>query len=386
MDMQYRNFGKLDWKPSALGFGCMRLPLVDGNPAGENIDENEAIRIIRHAIDGGVNYVDTAYFYHNGKSEIVVGKALRDGYREKVKLATKAPLWYIKSTGDYDKYLDEQLKKLQTEHIDFYLFHGLSARTWEFINNLNLLKEAEDAVKDGRIGHIGFSFHDNYNAFEKIINGYDNWSFCQIQYNYMDVENQAGSKGLKLAASKGIPVVIMEPLLGGKLANPPGEIRTLLNSSGKERTPADWALQWVWNQPEVSVVLSGMSSFDQVEENLKSASKSGVNTLSSEDIKIIDIAREKYKERTIIPCTGCSYCMPCPNNVEIPRNFKMYNEGFMYNEINSTRDAYLRFIDEKNRANACIKCRACEERCPQKIKISEWMPKVHEVMVEGKSY
>jgi len=385
--MKYRRFGSLNWKVSALGFGCMRLPTSDGKPLGSNIDEGESIKMIRHAIDNGVNYIDTAYPYHNGNSEVLVGKALKDGYREKVKLATKSPVWFITEQGDFDKYLDEQLKKLQTDHIDFYLLHGLNRQRWnDIILKFNILERVESAIKDGRIKYIGFSFHDNYDAFKTIVDGYDGWTFCQIQYNYMDVENQAGTRGLKYAASKGLAVVVMEPLLGGKLTNPPKPMEEVFKGFGSKRSPADWGLQWVWNHHEVSVVLSGMSTMGQVEANLKSADSSCIDSLGAEELQFIERVREKYVERTAIPCTGCSYCMPCPNNVDIPKNFKTYNDGFMHDDAATARSAYERFIAEKNRASACIQCRACEEKCPQKISISQWMPKVHYVLGEGKNY
>ena len=233
--MQYRRFGKLDWRPSALGFGCMRLPTTDGNPMSGCVDESEAVRMIRHGIDNGINYVDTAYPYHTGKGELAVGKALADGYREKVMLATKSPVFLISRAEDFDRYLDEQLKKLQTDHFDFYLLHALDRQRWEnIILKHRVLDRAEAALKDGRISQLGFSFHDNLSAFKHIIDGYDGWTFCQIQYNYMDTENQAGTVGLKYAASKGLAVVVMEPILGGRLANPPAEIRRMFDGFGKK--------------------------------------------------------------------------------------------------------------------------------------------------------
>ncbi|OPX42588.1 general stress protein 69 [Ruminiclostridium hungatei] len=383
--MQYRNFGSLDFKVSALGFGAMRLPTRTIESAGDKpqnrIDEAEAIKMIRHAIDMGVNYVDTAYIYHDGFSEIVTGKALKDGYREKVKLATKSPTWLINEAGDFDRILDEQLEKLQTDSIDFYLLHSLSRDSWNnVILKYDLLKRAEAAKEAGKIKHLGFSFHDEGSAFTEIVDGYDKWEFCQIQYNYLDIENQAGLKGLKYAASKGIAVVIMEPLLGGKLANPPKDVKAILDENGKNLTGAEWALQWLWNQPEVSVVLSGMSTMPQVEENLASAEKSGVGTLNEEDLKLIDRAITQYGIRTAIPCTGCQYCMPCPNNVNIPRNFELYNSSVIHEDLNGARFAYSRFFNKENHASECIQCKVCEENCPQKIPISEWLPKVHEML------
>ncbi len=384
--MQYRTFGKLGWQASALGFGCMRLPTVDRKPLSGNIDEKESIKMIRYAIDRGVNYVDTAYPYHEKNSEIVTGKALKDGYREKVKLATKSPVWFIKKPEDFDRYLNEQLEKLQTDYIDFYLFHGLDKKNWDnVVLRLNLLERAESALRDGKIGHIGFSFHDRYEVFQEIIDGYNGWTFCQIQYNYMDTEHQAGTKGLQYAASKGLAVVIMEPLLGGRLANPPSTVLDVFKGH-REKTPADWALQWVWNQPEVSLLLSGMSTMRQVEENILSANMSGIGSMGAEELTVIQQAREKYRDMTLIPCTKCGYCLPCPNGVNIPRNIKLFNDGFTYGDVETSRGIYANFMAAANRAGSCIQCKICEEKCPQKISISEWMPKAHAVLGEGKPY
>ena len=382
--MKYRKFGKLEWKVSALGFGCMRLPTIEGNSA--NIDEPEATKMVHYAIDHGVNYVDTAYPYHGGNSERFVGRALKGGYREKVKLATKMPCWKVETAEDFDALLNEQLEKLQDEHIDFYLLHALNKERWPQVRDLGVREWAEGAIADGRIGHIGFSFHDDYDAFQSIIDDYDGWTFCQIQHNYIDIENQAGTKGLRYAASKGLAVVIMEPILGGRLVDPPEPIQALWGSAAIKRTPADWALQWLWNQPEVSVVLSGMSTMQHVEENVTSAEVSGVGTLTEEDLALVAQVREKYKELCPIPCTKCGYCMPCPNGVDIPRNFAVYNEGVMYDKPDRAREGYNNWMPEEKRASQCIQCRECEEKCPQSIVISEWMPIVHGVLGEGQEY
>jgi predicted aldo/keto reductase-like oxidoreductase len=382
--MQYRKFGKLDWKVSALGFGCMRLPTIGGESA--NIDEPEATKMVHYAIDHGVNYVDTAYPYHGGNSERFVGRALKGGYREKVKLATKMPCWKVETAEDFDALLNEQLEKLQDEHIDFYLLHALNKERWPQVRDLGVREWAEGAIADGRIGHIGFSFHDDYDAFQSIIDDYDGWTFCQIQHNYIDIENQAGTKGLKYAASKGLAVVIMEPILGGRLVGPPEPIQAMWDSAAIKRSAADWALQWLWNQPEVSVVLSGMSAMQHVEENVASAEVSGVGTLTEQDLALVAQVREKYKELCPIPCTKCGYCMPCPNGVDIPRNFATYNEGVMYDKPDHAREGYNNWMPEEKRASQCIQCRECEEKCPQSIVISEWMPVVHAVLGEGQEY
>jgi predicted aldo/keto reductase-like oxidoreductase len=375
--MQYRSFGRLDWKASALGFGCMRFPTPDGNRFSGIIDEAESLRMIRHAIDNGVNYLDTAYVYHDGQSERLLGKALKDGYREKVRLATKLPVWMVESAADFDRLLNEQLQRLQTDHIDFYLLHALSHERW---NNVvlkhHLLDRAEAALADGRIGHLGFSFHDEYEAFEEIVNGSDLWSFCQIQYNYMDTENQAGTRGLKLAASKGLAVVIMEPLMGGRLTDPPKDVREIMESSPVRRSPVEWALDWLWDQPEVSVVLSGMSTMAQVEENLSFADHSRIGAFSPAEQALIAEVRDKYSKRIVIPCSKCNYCMPCPNGVWIPANFEFFNFAHLYDNVADAQFRYKIFLTEAQRASACIACGLCEEKCPQKIVISEQMAKV----------
>ena len=385
--MQFRRFGRLDWKVSALGFGAMRLPTTDGKPMSGNIIEDEATRMIRHAIDQGVNYVDTAYPYHDGKSEVVLGRILTDGYREKVRLATKSPIWLVKAAEDFDTYLNQQLERLHMDYVDFYLFHGLNGKTWdEKVLGLGLLDRAEAALKDGRIRHLGFSFHDGLDAFKKIIDGYDKWEFCQVQYNYMDTEREAGTEGVKYAASKGLGIIVMEPLLGGRLSRPPPDVRSILESSGTKRTPSGLALQWIWDHPEVSVILSGMSASEQVEENLTSASRSASARLGPDELELVARVKQKYKERTLVPCTSCSYCMPCPGGVNIPECFELYNTGYAHDDLERVRLSYERFLDEKSRASACTQCKECEEKCPQKIKVSELMPKVHAVLGEKKPY
>jgi predicted aldo/keto reductase-like oxidoreductase len=360
----------------------MRLPTIGGDRS--HIDESQAMRMLRHAIDSGVNYLDTAYPYHGGNSERFVGRALQDGYRDKVMLATKLPVRMVERTEDFDRFLDEQLVKLQTDHIDFYLFHGMRTARWETVRRLDLLAQADRALADGRIRHLGFSFHDTFELFREIIDAYDGWALCQIQYNYMNEAHQAGTRGLEYAASKGLAVVVMEPLLGGKLVAPPPAIQALWDASGMGRSAVEWALQWLWNKPEVSVVLSGMSAMSHVEENLDCADRSGVGTLTEDDLALIQEVRIKYEALCPIPCTQCGYCMPCPNGVDIPGNFARLNTAVMYGAFADARRRYGR-RPEGSRASACIQCRECEELCPQDIPISEWMPVVHEVLGEGRS-
>jgi predicted aldo/keto reductase-like oxidoreductase len=375
--MQYRRFGSLDWKSSALGFGCMRLPVLN-NDSGE-INEREAARMVRHAIDHGLNYVDTAYPYHRENSERFVGRVLQDGYREKVCLATKLPIWKVNEAEDFDRILNEQLSKLQTDHVDFYLLHGLGNERWSKVRDMGVREWLLKARESGRIRHLGFSFHDELPVFKEIIDSFEDWDFCQIQYNYIDIEHQAGTEGLQYAAARGMGVVVMEPLLGGRLVNPPEPIRAMWDEFPVRRSPADWALQWLWNQPEVSVVLSGMSAFQQVEENLASADRSGIGKLTAEELALVARVRAKYQELCPVPCTKCDYCQPCPNQVNIPRIFEIYNQALMYNILPQSRRQYERMPME-TRADMCLDCQECLEKCPQHIEISNWMPIVHEAL------
>jgi hypothetical protein len=374
--MQYRKFGRLDWQASALGFGAMRLPVIGEDRSA--IDEPEATRMVRHAIDQGVNYIDTAYPYHGGNSEPFVGRVLRDGYRERVRVATKMPCWLVQSAADFDKYLDEQLERLQIGPIDFYLLHGLNAERWEALKPLGVLEWAERAMAGGRINHMGFSFHDSYDVFKTIIDGYDNWALCQIQYNYMDEDYQAGVRGLRYAAGRGLAVIVMEPLRGGLLAGSvPEPVKQIWDRAPVQRSSAEWALQWVWNQSEVTVALSGMNSMQQVKENLASAQRSRVGSLTEDELALIARARDAYLALCPIPCTDCRYCQPCPNGVAIPRIFKIYNEAVMFEAPQRSRVAYQQWVREEERANCCLQCGECEAKCPQGIEIMEWLEKAH---------
>lgn len=380
--MQYRTCGKLDWESSVLGFGILRLPVIDGDPG--KINEPEATRMVRYAIDHGVNYVDTAYTYHDGHSEAFLGRALQDGYRERVRLATKLPCWLVERSEDFDRYLNEQLERLQTDHVDFYLLHSLKENTWRKMRDLNVFRWAERAIADGRIHHLGFSFHDRYELFEEIVDAYDGWTLCLILYNYMDEEFQAGTRGLKYAADKGLAVAVMEPIRGGGLAqNVPPSIQALWNTASHKRTQADWALQWVWNHSEVSVALSGMSTMEQVKQNIASANQSSPGTLTEEELALITQVRDKYRELFPIRCSKCEYCLPCPNGVNIPHIFELYNQAIAFNEYQATRWRYGWLRDkEEPRADSCIQCGQCLELCPQQIEIHEWLAKAHELLKE----
>jgi predicted aldo/keto reductase-like oxidoreductase len=378
--MKYRKFGKLDWQVSALGFGAMRLPIIGEDQA--KIDEPQAIGMIRYAADHGVNYIDSAYMYHMGNSEVVVGKALKDGYREKFKVATKLPARMVEKPEDFDRILGDQLKKLDIDMIDFYLLHGLNKEGWTKVRDFGVLKWAEQQMAKGRIGRLGFSFHDDYDVFKEIVDAYDNWVLSQVQYNYMDVNEQAGRRGVEYAAAKGLAIVVMEPLRGGKLSkDPPKVVAEVLAHAPKQLKPVEWAWRWIWDQPEISVALSGMSAMEQVVENVKLADRFEAGNLSAGDLKLYEKIREAFKSLSPVPCTNCRYCMPCPNGVEIPRNFQLYNDAIMYDDLRMARFMYNSpFFPPGERAGSCIECGECLEKCPQEIEIPDWLAKAHEAL------
>lgn len=379
--MQYRPFGKTGFQASILGFGAMRLPFLDGDMA--KIDEPKSIEMMRRAIDGGVNYVDTAYVYHGGNSETVVGKALRDGYRQKVRIATKMPVWAVKGPADMDKCLAEQLERLGDESIDFYLLHGLNRRSWPAIREAGVFEWAGKQIREGRIGHLGFSFHDEPALLREIVQAYD-WAFCQVQYNFMDAGEQAGLDELRLAASRGMAVVVMEPLRGGLLSTPPPEVLDIYRSSGRAWSPSSWALRWVYDHPEVTLALSGMNTMGQLEDNLSTASEARPGGLAASDLEVVEKVRKIYSESTAIRCTDCKYCLPCPSGVDIPRNFAIYNEGARYNNFTLSWYMYWEWLKPKpeQRAEACTACGLCEEKCPQKLPIRDLLARVREALKE----
>jgi len=369
--MQYRTVPKNGDKLSALGFGTMRLP-----QKSMRIDEGRAISQIRFAIDNGVNYVDSAPPYHAGESEKILGKALLDGYREKVKVATKLSHFMLNKPEDMDKMLSMQLAKLQTDHIDYYLLHSLDANAWSKLQGFNVLKFLQKAKADGKIVNMGFSFHGSRSTFKEIIEAND-WTMCQIQYNFLDENLQAGTEGLRYAASKKLAVMIMEPLRGGALAGKqPKEVQQIYNNTQPGRTPAEWGLRWVWNHPEVTVVLSGMNDEKQVEENIKTAETAVPSSLSQDDLSVVSNVASCYRRLMKVPCTGCAYCMPCPNGVNIPSNFSIYNQYNMFGNKLYTRGMYAIMLmgimhGDPSDASLCKNCGACAKKCPQHIAIPD---------------
>ncbi len=373
--MLYRTMPKINEELSILGFGCMRLP-VNNN---YTIDEARAINQIRYAIDQGVNYFDTAWPYHGGKSEPLLGKALEDGYRGKVNIATKLPSWMVQNRDQMDYYLNEQLKFLQTDVIDFYLIHNLAGPMWNKLMEHDVLDFIDKAKQSGRIRHAGFSFHGRVHDFETIVDAYP-WEFCQIQYNYLDEDHQAGTRGLKYAADKDLGIIIMEPLRGGSLGlpAPPREVQEIWNRAPQKRTPVEWALRWVMDHPEVTCVLSGMNEESHIEENIKIANKAIPQSLSHEELNLVSKASIAYSTLLKVNCTGCEYCKPCPEGVNIPGAFDCLNKLHLFKNEEEAKFTYvircsgmLTGSTDPGYASNCIQCGECIDKCPQGISIPD---------------
>jgi len=376
MNMPYRTFGRTGEQVSILGFGCMRLPVLGGRR--ECIDVPLATEMLQYAIDRGVNYVDTAYAYHSaafdgspGMSEVFLGEALSGGLREKVLLATKLPSWWVKSREDMDDFLYGQLGRLRTDHIDCYLLHALNAKTWPKLVDLGVLDFLDAAKSDGRIRYAGFSYHDDPPVFAPIVDAYD-WDFCQIQYNFMDVNYQAGAAGLAHAADRGLGVVVMEPLKGGRLAwTPPAAIQALWDGATDKRSPAEWALRFVWDDPRVASLLSGMTAMEHVIANVEYATRGRAGSLSLTDLDLIGRVREAYRARTVVDCTGCRYCMPCPEGIDIPAVLSCVNNASLFDRPTEEQRNYGLMVElgSSAPASACAECGQCEASCPQQIHV-----------------
>ena len=364
-------FPTIERESSMLGFGCMRFPCT---PDGK-IDEAEAIRMIRHAIDNGVTYIDTAYPYHGGESEIVVGKALQDGYREKVILATKLPCWNVHKHEDMMAILDEQLQKLQTDHIDFYLMHAMNAQRLEEMQGYDYKRFLDEAVAQGKIRYPSFSFHDGYDAFMRILDDYD-WKMCQVQMNILDDENQATLRGIREAGKRGIGVVIMEPLRGGLLANPPADVKAVYDAFPDKRSPVEWAFRYLYAMPEVVTILSGMSSWEQTIDNLRIFDIPGRPVLTEAENALFRQVKDTYMARMKTGCTGCRYCQPCPMGVAIPYIFQNYDATRLRAEPNYSK-GYAKVIADEHDASRCVQCGQCEAACPQHLPIIRYLQEIH---------
>ena len=370
-----RNFPAANHAVSALGIGCMRMPTR--NEEGNPIDRPEAIRLIRHLIDNGVTYVDTAYGYHDGNSEGLVGEALKDGYRERVTLATKLPVWLVNERADMERLLDEQLSRLQVDHVDVYLAHALDGARFDKMRDLGLLEFMDEMVKKGKIRYPGFSFHDDAAAFRRIVDSYD-WKVAQVQMNLLDEFNQATMDGVRYAAGKGIGIVVMEPVRGGALVKTvPDEIRALYEAGAPGRSAAEWAFRWLIDKPEFMTILSGMSTMEQADDNLRIFSSAEAGCLSDAEKETIEKVRKAYEARIKVGCTGCEYCMPCPQGIKIPEIFKGYDTASMFDDFSGF---YREYNKMEVNASACVGCESCVAACPQHFKtpIPEMLKKIHE--------
>jgi predicted aldo/keto reductase-like oxidoreductase len=375
--MQYRNYGTLGYQVSAFGMGCMRLPrIITGNQSV--VDREKAWEMIRYAADHGVTYFDTAYGYHNQTSEEVLGEALEGGRREKVKIVTKQPFGVMKTQADIRKNLEATLRKLRTGYIDVYLIHAIGEATWEDIKKRKIIEEYEQFRAEGLIRAIGFSYHGHYPCFKKILDFYD-WGMCQIQQNLVDINREPTEEGIRAAGRKGCALVIMEPIRGGNLASPPEAVRAIYDEYPVTRSPVEWAFRHVINYPEVSTILSGVSTMEQLKEDIEIFSKPDAvpGCLSDAEKRIIERVREKYASLASIPCTACEYCLPCPQGVNIPQVFTKYNDGVMFGTYEPARRGY--FFQTKNGQDAsrCIACGACEKKCPQHIPIIQELKTAH---------
>jgi Predicted oxidoreductases of the aldo/keto reductase family len=362
--MQKILFPGTDFEISRLGLGCMRLPMK-----GDEVDEAAAIALIRKAIDNGVNYIDTAYPYHNGVSELMVGKALEGGYREKVILATKLPVWKVNAYEDMEALLDEQLKKLKTDYVDFYLLHALGKERFHMLQKLNYKKFLDDMVKKGKIKYPAFSFHDNAEAFLEILNDYP-WAMAQVQINILDMNAQATYKGVQAAHEKGIAVVVMEPLRGGSLARAPKEVQALYDAYPVKRTPVEWALRFLYDMPEVTVILSGMSNEEQLMQNIATFEDAQIGVMDANEKELISKVEKAYLSRIKTGCTGCEYCQPCPMEIKIPNIFKGYDRALMFDKMDEFYKRYEKCTDK------CLECGACEAACPQHLPIIQYLKEI----------
>lgn len=370
--MQYRKMPANKDRLSILGFGLMRLP-VDKK---QKIDEPRTMELLHYAYEHGINYFDTAWPYHNEQSEPLLGRFLQTLDRKKVYVATKLPTWLTKTRRDMDDYLNRQLERLQTDYIDYYLLHALNGKRWKELKTAGATDFLEQAKASGKIRHIGFSFHDKYPAFKYIINSFA-WEFCQIQHNYFDLRREAGVRGLELAADKGIGVIVMEPLLGGKLANHiPDEAHKVWQRSAFNRTPAERAFRFIWNYPSVQLALSGMNTLEQLKENIRTASNAKSDSLPTSELKLYAKVRRIYLSKMVVRCTGCGYCLPCPSKVAIPWALGIYNEAHMFEDKKRHQWEYNFFLPDDCKADKCTKCGACLPKCPQGIDIPAELEKV----------
>lgn len=372
--MLYRELGATGVNISILGFGCMRLPVKNGDNG--QVDMDLAVPLIRTAIDNGINFLDTGYPYHGGQSELAISKAVKDGYRDKVFIADKLPIWMVENRKDMDQYLDDQLSRLDIDFIDFYLLHSVKENYWENLISNGVLEFLDDAIEDGKIKHTGFSYHGELELFFDVIDSY-NWDMCQVQYNIVDQNYQAGREGIRYAAANDVGVVVMEPLRGGSLTrNVPEEVQEIWDESTVKRAPAEWALRFIWDLDDVDVVLSGMNNMEELKQNINSAEHGYPNSLTPEDRDLIREVKSVYNQRKQYNCTQCGYCIPCPEGVDIPANLLQLNNAYMFQDNDNAKMNYYMSVKEENRAFKCTGCGECEKICPQMVPIQEALKNV----------
>ncbi|MFX1402825.1 MAG: aldo/keto reductase [Promethearchaeota archaeon] len=377
--MKYRRFDRLDWEVSVLGFGVMQLPQIGEDPA--HIHETESIKMIRYAIDHGVNYLDSGYPYSARQHERLLGlinKALQDGYRQKVKVAVTLPPCPINTTLELDRYLNKQLRCLNIDRIDVYLLGGLNRDTWATLQELDVLRWAEGAMRDGRIDKLGFSCHDHFQIFKNILDAFDSWTVCQLQYSYMDVDHDPGVSGITYAAEKGLAVVVTEPLRRGRLTKePPESVAEIWARAPRQYTLTEWGLRWVWNHPEISVVVCDMSTEEQVKKNIVVADSAEPDSLTVHEEVLISRVREAYRTLIPIPCSSCRACMPCPIGIDVPRIFELYNDAIIYSDIETARSIYRL---EQHAIDICTECAACAKACAKKIAVLDWLKTANQLL------
>ncbi len=377
--MQMVKFPGTDITASRLGMGCMRLP-VD---AENKLDRPAAIKLIREAIDSGITYIDTAYVYHGKESEGLVGEALKDGYRERVTLVTKLPVWLVEKPEDMEKFLDEQLEKLQTDHVDFYLLHSLDWEAYVKIRDMGAHDFLNRMIEKGKIRYPAFSFHDDAEAFRKIVTDYP-WKMAQVQMNVLDEFNQATLENVyKYAEARGIGVVVMEPLRGGSLArNVPADVLAIYDQAEVKRSPVEWAFRWLYDKTPFKTILSGMSNEEQLRDNIRIFSQAQTNVMTQAEKDMMTQVRLAYESRIRVGCTGCEYCMPCPKGVKIPNIFRGVDSAAMFGTLDGFKKRYAGMVEKGMGADKCVKCGLCEKQCPQHISIREKLADIHKEFSE----
>ena len=377
--MQYRPYGKMGFDVSLFGMGCMRLPRREKADGSVEIDREKAIEMIQYAADHGVNYFDTAYGYHREKSESLVGEALDGGYRQRVHIATKQPFAVMKDKGEIRRNLENTLKKLRTDYLDVYLIHNIQKKDWPGIQQMDVIGEFEKFKSEGLLRGIGFSYHGELPTFREILDYYPDWAMCQVQQNLLDVDREVTEEAIALAGQKGCALVIMEPLRGGGLASTPKDVAQLYEQFPVKRSAAEWAFHHVYNYPQVSCILSGVTTMEQLKDNIEIFSKKDAvpGCMAPEEKELLKKVKQAYESRVTIPCTGCEYCLPCPKGVAIPQIFQLYNQGMMFEAFDQPKRSYMFQRNAGHDQPNCVACGACEKKCPQHIEIIKQLKLAH---------